>query len=144
MAFGWKGFGPRVNRDRVETLLIPLEVPSMFQSAVHAAIDAAADNGGKVFHDAPVPSTLHKHLFRVLRCTPPSQSTVAVLSIGKRVVNVLYGHRTGREDLTEVELDHVRVVCASATNAYVRLIASSHGGPGGETSGEYPLSPRES
>jgi hypothetical protein len=139
MAFGWKGFGPRVNRDRVETLLIPLEVPSMFQSAVHAALGDDADTGGNVLHDAPVPSTLHKHLFRVLRCTPPTHSTVAVLSIGKRVVNVLYGHRTGREELTDLELDHLRVVCASATNAYVRLIAVSRGGPGGETSGEYPL-----
>ena len=34
MAFGWKGFGPSLDYDRIETLLVPLEVPSMFQTAI--------------------------------------------------------------------------------------------------------------
>jgi hypothetical protein len=40
--------------------------------------------------------------------------------IGKRVVNVLYGH--GRE-LSEQQIDELRQVCVAAASAYARLIA---------------------
>jgi hypothetical protein len=122
MAFGWKAVGPGLDRERIEALLIPLDAPSMFQSAMHK------DN---LFHEAPLPCTLHTYLYRVLRCQPPSRPTVAVISIGKRVVNFLYGHRNGREDLTEAELSDLRVVCQAASEAYVRLIAASKRGETG-------------
>jgi hypothetical protein len=40
--------------------------------------------------------------------------------IGKRVVNILYGH--GRE-LTPQQIEDLRAVCTSAAEAYARLIA---------------------
>jgi hypothetical protein len=105
-------------------LLIPLEAPSMFQSAMHK------DN---LFHEEPLPGTVHAYLYRVLRCQPPSRATVAVISIGKRVVNFLYGHRNGREDLSEADVSDLRSVCQAASEAYVRLIAASkRGEPEGE------------
>jgi hypothetical protein len=119
MAFGWKAVGPELDRERIEALLIPLDAPSMFQCAMHK------DN---LFHEAPLPGTLHTYLYRVLRCQPPSRATVAVISIGKRVVNFLYGHRHGREDLSEAELAELRAVCQAASEAYVRLIAASKRG----------------
>lgn len=119
MAFGWKAVGPNVDRERIEALLIPLDLPSMFQSAMHKE---------NLFHEAPLPSTLHTYLYRVLRCQPPSRATVAVISIGKRVVNFLYGHRSQREELTEGELADLRSVCQAASDAYVRLIAASKRG----------------
>ncbi|HWN69224.1 MAG TPA: hypothetical protein VNM90_16405 [Haliangium sp.] len=119
MAFGWKAVGPQLDRERIEALLIPLDAPSMFQSAMHK------DN---LFHEAPLPGTLHAYLYRVLRCQPPSRATVAVISIGKRVVNFLYGHRHGRDDLSEAELADLRSVCQAASEAYVRLIAASKRG----------------
>ena len=121
MAFGWKAVGPKLDRERIEALLIPLDAPSMFQSAMHK------DN---LFHDAPLPGTLHSYLYRVLRCQPPSRATVAVISIGKRVVNFLYGHRSGREELSEADLADLRSVCQAASEAYVRLIAESKRGDG--------------
>jgi hypothetical protein len=119
MAFGWKAVGPELDRERIEALLIPLEAPSMFQSAMHK------DN---LFHETPLPGTMHAYLYRVLRCQPPPRATVAVISIGKRVVNFLYGHRNGREDLSEADLADLRSVCEAASEAYVRLIAASKRG----------------
>ncbi|MEM9493823.1 MAG: hypothetical protein AAGC55_32045, partial [Myxococcota bacterium] len=117
MAFGWKAFGPGLDRERIETLLIPLDAPSMFQVAIHK------DN--QLFHAVPFPGTLHSYLYRVLRCQPPTMATAAVISIGKRVVNIMYGHRHGRAPLSEDELEQLHRVCVAAGNAYVRLIAAS-------------------
>lgn len=116
MAFGWKASGPSLDRERIETLLIPLDAPSMFQMAIHN------DN---LFHAPPFPATLHTYLYRVLRCRPPLLSTVVVISIGKRVVNLLYGHRFERDELSDQELEELRHACRAATAAYVRLIAAS-------------------
>jgi hypothetical protein len=120
MAFGWKASGPNLDRERIETLLIPLDAPSMFRIAIHT---------GNVFHAAPPPGTLHTYLYRVLRCRPPRQATVTAIFIGKRVVNLLYGHRNERDDLSDQELDHLRRACKAASDAYVRLIAVSKKSP---------------
>lgn len=132
MAFGWKAVGPELDRERIEALLIPLDAPSMFQSALHK------DN---LFHEAPLPGTMHTYLYRVLRCQPPPRATVAVISIGKRVVNFLYGHRNGREDLTEADLADLRSVCEAASGAYVRLIAASKRGEPAEERARPPGRP---
>lgn len=116
MAFGWKASGPYLDRDRIETLLVPLEASSIFSMALHN------DN---FFHDAPPPGTLQNYLYRVLRCAPPDTATVAVISISKRVVNLLYGHRIDRPALDPDELENLRLVCNAVSRAYVRLIAQS-------------------
>jgi len=112
MAFGWKAFGELLGGRNVEHLLIPMEAPSVLQAA------AAADRG--VFHGPIAPSTVNSYLYKVLGCTEPRYATAGTISIGKRMVNVLYGH--GRE-LTPLEIDDVRQVCALAAAAYARLIA---------------------
>src|SRR5690606_14602046 len=62
LALGWKGFGPGLDADRLETLLVPLESPSVFQVAAHSR---------EVFRGHAFPATLHDHLFKVLRCHAP-------------------------------------------------------------------------
>jgi len=42
--------------------------------------------------------------------------------IGKRIVNVLYGHGA---ELTPLQLDDLQGICTVAAEAYARLIASS-------------------
>ena len=116
MAFGWKAHGPDIDRTRVEALLIPLDAPSMFRIAIH---------GEDLFHAAPFPATLHAYLYRVLQCQPPQQATVAAIAIGQRVVNLIYGHRVDRDELTEGELDGLRSACQAASDAYVQLIATT-------------------
>ncbi|WP_428264716.1 hypothetical protein [Haliangium sp.] len=116
MAFGWKAIGPYLDADRIESLLIPLDMPSMFQSAIHKE---------HLLYEAPFPATLHTYLYRVLRCQPPAAAMVAVISIGQRVVNILYGHRSDDQPLAQRELHELREVTAAASEAYVGLIAAS-------------------
>jgi len=111
-AFGWKAFGNFTGRANVEHLLIPLDAPSIVQAAI------AAEGG--VFHGAPTPSTVNSYLYKVLGVSEPRHVAAAVVMIGKRVVNVLYGH--GKE-LTPLQLEDLNQVCESAAEAYARLIS---------------------
>lgn len=112
MAFGWKAFGPAPGVSYVEHLLIPLDAPSVVQAATAA-------EGGLV-HGPVTPSTVNNYLYKVLGCSEPRHATAGVVMIGKRVVNILYGH--GRE-LTAQQIDDLRAVCTAAAEAYARLIA---------------------
>jgi hypothetical protein len=114
MAFGWKAIGALPGHSHVEHLLIPLEAPSVVQAAI------AAESG--VFHGALTPSTVNSYIYKVLQCAEPALVTTGAIAIGKRVVNVLYGHA---QPLGPVEIGVVQQLCKSAAEAYARLIASS-------------------
>ncbi|GAB4558489.1 MAG: general secretion pathway protein GspE [Haliangiales bacterium] len=116
MAFGWKALGPNLDHERIETLLLPLDPPSIFQRAL---------NQDTLLYESPFPATLHSYLYRVLRSEAPARAMVSVISIGSRAVNFLYGHRTDREALGDSELEELRQVTQAASHAYVRLIAAS-------------------
>ncbi len=118
MAFGWKGFGPGLDEDRIETLLMPLDdAPSMFKVALSAE-DLS-------YRARPFPSTLHTHWFRVLRASAPNYSIVVVCSIGKRVVNLLYGQAPEGANLSDEQMDGLNTLMRAAGDAYVRLISKS-------------------
>ncbi len=96
---------------------MPLELPSIFQQAI-------ASEG--LYAGEPTPSALLAHWYKVLRCREPAHATVTVVAIGKRVVNLVYGHRAGtRSAPSAVELDDLRRVSDAASAAYVRLIAGA-------------------
>ena len=112
MAFGWKALGVP-GYAHVEHVLMPLDAPSVLQSAL------AAEN--HVFHGALAPSTVNSYLYKVLGCPEPQHVSAGVIMIGKRVVNLLYGH--GKE-LTPIQIGVLGQVCKSAAEAYTRLIAA--------------------
>jgi hypothetical protein len=112
LAFGWKALGVP-GYPHVEHLLIPLEAPSVLQSAL------AAESG--VFHGPLTPSTVSSYLYKVLGCAEPLHVSAGAITIGKRVVNLLYGH--GKE-LTPIQIGVLGQVCKSAAEAYTRLIAA--------------------
>lgn len=114
MAFGWKGFGPTVDPERVEALLIPLHSPSMFQVARHSE---------SLFRGRAFPATLHSYLFKVLRCPAPPHSVVVEVSIGNRPVNLLYGHKTPGEDIADDEIQGLLDIAQATADAYIRLIS---------------------
>ena len=117
IAFGWKAIGDLPGHGNVEHILIPLDVPSIVQSAM------AAEQ--QVFHGPPPPSTVNSYFYKVLGCAEPPQATVAVISIGRRAVNVLYGHPN---NLNDIQLGVLQQICHSAAEAYARLIAVSKRG----------------
>ncbi|CAN5891209.1 hypothetical protein BH11MYX3_BH11MYX3_37640 [soil metagenome] len=112
MAFGWKALG-MPGYANVEHILIPLDVPSVLQSAL------ATDNN--VFHGPLTPSTVGSYLYKVLGCAEPLHVSSGAITIGKRVVNLLYGH--GKE-LSPIQIGVLGQVCKSAAEAYTRLIAA--------------------
>jgi hypothetical protein len=114
LAFGWKGFGHGIERDRLETVLVPLEVSSMFKAAVDA---------GDVFAASPPASILHLHVLKVLRSPMPARAVVAPVVIKERVVNLLYGHVEGERTVGPEVIEGLRVAAAATANGYVRLIA---------------------
>ncbi len=112
MAFGWKALG-MPGYAHVEHILIPLDVPSVLQSAL------VGDN--HVFHGPLTPSTVGSYLYKVLGCAEPLHVSSGAITIGKRVVNLLYGH--GKE-LSPIQIGVLGQVCKSAAEAYTRLIAA--------------------
>ena len=76
-----------------------------------------------MFHGPLAPSTVNSYLYKVLRLRRAARSSPrASITIGKRVVNVLYGHAP---QLSPIQLDVLQQVCTSAAEAYARLIAVS-------------------
>ena len=114
MAFGWKAVGQVPGHASVEHVLIPLEAPSIVQAAI------AAENN--IFHGPLAPSTVNSYFYKVLGCAEPATVTSGAIMIGKRPVNVIYGHA---QTLGAIQLGVLQQVCNSAAEAYARLIASS-------------------
>ncbi len=112
LAFGWKAIGNIPGYANIEHVLIPLDVPSVIQSAV------ASESG--VIHGAITPSTVNSYLYKVLGCPEPVLASAGVIAIGKRVVNVLYGHPN---ELTPLQVHVFHEICQMAAEAYARLIA---------------------
>ncbi len=115
LAFGWKAIGALPGHANVEHLLIPLESPSSVQAAI------AAESG--VYHGPLVNSTVNSYIYKVLGCPEPQLVTTGAIMIGKRAVNVLYGH-SGKA-LGPVEIGVLQQLCRSAAEAYARLIATT-------------------
>jgi hypothetical protein len=113
-AFGWRAIGELPGYANVENVLIPLEAPSVVQSAIAAE--------GHVFHGPLAPSTVNSYFYKVLGCAEPPIVTAGAITIGKRVVNVLYGHATS---MSPLQLQVLQQLCKTAAEAYARLIASS-------------------
>ncbi len=111
-AFGWKAIGQLPGHANVEHVLVPLEAPSVVQAAI------ASERG--IFHGPLAPSTVNSYVYKVLGCAEPPIVTAGVITIGKRVVNVLYGHAPA---LSPLQLSVLQQICSSAAEAYARLIA---------------------
>jgi hypothetical protein len=114
LGFGWKGFGPDLDPDRLETILVPLDATSIFKTAVEEK---------DLFVGPAPPSAIHGHLFKLLRTSAPAQAVVAPVMIRDRVVNLIYGHKHGEATLDETTLEGLREVSRQAAQAYARLIA---------------------
>jgi hypothetical protein len=115
IAFGWKAIGAVPGHANVEHLLIPLEAPSVVQLAM------ASETG--VFHGPLAPSTVNSYIYKVLGCAEPPLVTTGAITIGRRAVNLLYGH--GKVPLSAIQLGVIQQLCVSAAQAYARLITSS-------------------
>ncbi len=84
MALGFHGFAPACDQERIESILVPLGSTSAFQMA---------SSRKAVFRGAPPQAggDIHKQLWKLLRCEPPSEVVVCPLIAGQRVVLLVFG-----------------------------------------------------
>lgn len=113
LALGWKGHAPDAEQDIIESIAMPLGPPSMLTAAYEQRVAVCG----------PPPSegaALQTRLWKLLRCSPPSEVLVAPIVLGQRVVNLLYAH-TSATFPSSTASDATRVA-AAASSAYARLI----------------------
>jgi len=112
-ALGWKGRAPDAEQELIESIAMPLGPPSMLAAAYEQ----------RVVFCGPPPAegaALQTRLWKLLRCTPPSEVLVAPIALGHRVVNLLYAHT--RRGLPPSSADDAMRVASAASAAYARVI----------------------
>ena len=113
MALGWKGFAPGVSPAATEELAVPLTGGSVLG-------DAEATR--KTQRVAPS-ARLDKALFDALRiASPPREALVIPVTIGSRVVNLIYAHAHDRSSLDDELVEGFGALGVAATKAFMRLI----------------------
>jgi len=113
-ALGLQGFAPFVDREAIESLLVPLASPSVIQLAVER---------GRSFVGAPpaAGAAVHTRMYKVLRCEPPRQVAVFPILVSGRVAQVLYGHGEDGAPLRSGALQELLRVSAAASEAHSRI-----------------------
>lgn len=119
-ALGWKGYSPGVDQQTIESVSVPLTVPSMFHQPYH---------GGIGFKGPPPPhgADIQNRLWALMRCSAPKEVLVVPIKIGSRVINLCYGHTDDAAIATEAMAD-LRALCDAATQTFVRLIKAAKAG----------------
>jgi hypothetical protein len=116
MALGWRGAGAQLPVEMVESIMLPLNVPSMFAQAV----DTRAPVAG-----AMPETTLHRHLLKALRRdAPPRSMAVVPVVMLDRAVNLVYVDRLQAGDVSEV-VGALVELATRVSAAYQRIVRES-------------------
>jgi hypothetical protein len=113
LALGWRGFAPGVPSSELESFSMPLAAASCLAQAHETHAPWRGKPGG----------ALDANLFARLRLTaPPLEVLTAPITIGARVVNLLYAHGADGRHLDDGVVDGLLSVSEAAGEAYARLI----------------------
>jgi hypothetical protein len=113
LALGWRGFAPGVPSSELESFSMPLAAASCLAQAHETHAPWRGKPGG----------ALDATLFARLRLTaPPLEVLTAPITIGARVVNLLYAHGADGRPLDDGVVDGLLSVSEAAGEAYARLI----------------------
>lgn len=119
LALGLTGVGGTFSAETVETIVVPLSVPTVFRTAFNSRSP----------YRGPVPGGLHPVQDRFLKNfgaddTAPEVMVVPIL-IRDRVVCLVYAQRPDDRALDNVACDGLRQLCNLAEGAFLRLIHES-------------------
>jgi hypothetical protein len=115
VALGHLGFGGSVDDDTVETIVVPLSVPTVLRDA-H---DRRATYRGPTTSDHPV----EDRFFRLFGLTEdPADVVVEPVVLRGRVVCLFYAHGAGGGPLDDDRVAELAALARAAEAAYVRLI----------------------
>jgi Type II secretion system (T2SS), protein E, N-terminal domain len=113
LALGWRGFAPGVPSSELESFSLQLAAASCLAAAHETRAPWRGKPGG----------ALDANLFARLRlAAPPLEVLTAPISIGARVVNLLYAHGADGRHLDDGVVDGLLSVAEAAGEAYARLI----------------------
>jgi hypothetical protein len=113
LALGWRGFAPGVPSSELESFSMPLAATSCLAQAHETQAPWRGKPGG----------ALDATLFARLRLTaPPLEVLTAPITIGARVVNLMYAHGADGRPLDDGVVDGLLSVSEAAGEAYARLI----------------------
>ncbi len=119
LALGHKGFGGHFDDDSVESIVIPLSVPSVFH-------DPYVNR--RPFHGPP-PGDGHAIQERFFKLFPlettPSDVTVTPVTVRNRVVCMFYGHGHGGGPISDDTVAALAELATASGDAFVRLIRSA-------------------
>jgi hypothetical protein len=111
----WRGFSPGVDAHAIETIAFPMSMPSIFRTALErkATLRGAPPTEGQY---------LHRQIWKYLHADNPTDVVVIPVSIGERVICLVYAHSTGEGRLPDDQVRELQAVCTAAASAFVRMI----------------------
>jgi hypothetical protein len=111
----WRGFAPGLEARAIESIAFPMSMPSMFRTAKERAA---------TFRGAPPPEGvyLHTQIWKYLHSEPPADVVVIPISIGGRVICLVYAHATDASRLPDEHVRDLQAVCTAVASAFVRMI----------------------
>jgi hypothetical protein len=117
----WRGFTPAVESRAIETIAFPLSMPSVFRATQQRRV---------TFRGAPPPegAYLHAQIWKYLRSAAPADIVVIPVTIGERVVCLVYAQATDGSGLPDAHVDELQAVCTGMASALVRIIQLSKEG----------------
>lgn len=113
LALGLCGFGGNFDEHTVETIVLPLSVPSFF---------SRAHNNRMTYAGEPDDGHLQTRFFRLFGGEPPDQVLVAPVVLRDRVVCMFYGHGRDQGAIHERHLAELQTLAQQTEQAFVRLI----------------------
>ncbi len=120
LALGYRGFGGNFDDDTVESIVVPLSVPSIFQSV---------QSNLQIFAGAP-PKDSHAVQGRFFKLFPggePEYAAAIPVTVRGRLVCLFYGHEATTPSEAEEVLASLASLADATEKAFVRLIQAAKG-----------------
>ncbi len=119
MATGWRGFSHAVGDDVVQTIAIPLGLPSVLRLSYQTGVLVC----GK---PPPAGRDIDVRFWTVLGCTSaPQECVVAPIKVHDRVVCLLYCHANDLGPIPDETNHAISELATAAGSAFMRLIRSA-------------------
>jgi hypothetical protein len=116
LALGLTGFGGLFDAQSVESIVVPLSVPSAFQRA----------HDDRIAYVGPPPTSgepIQERFFKLFSlAVAPREIVVVPVLIRDRVVCLYYGHGVAAGELDEASIEGMRRLAAAAGRTFVSLI----------------------
>lgn len=115
MALGWRAVFKGQNEPLVDSLMLPLNVPSIFQS-----VSSSATSFVGPMPDHPLLAQIYKALHR----PEPRFIALVPVVVRNRVVNLVYGERHDAE-VDEALVQQLEALAARVTDGYERIVLNA-------------------